>query len=244
MRRTPPISPLPLRANRIPCALILVLTACVTLPGPDPSQELPGNWETMGSEEFAFLHDSLAAPRWTVIAQEDLRTKSLGFGENALRATLLLNQLAGTQVNEHFVASLERRVTPPNRGEAGNQITQAAALMLRPTPMDQNQQARLLALVKGPSPHPDLAVRVECACTLLGLQMVQVAPFLIRVLRARTPAESSDPPDWPRLDTMAWVKHRSAQALAQHLGVPNTFRPDGSWQHQIDQAREWEQQLQ
>ena len=62
-------------------------------------------------------------------------------------------------------------------------------------------------------------------------------------LRARTPAEKTDPPDWARIDTLAWVKHRASRSLAEYLGVPDTFRPDGSWQHQIDEALKYERLL-
>jgi hypothetical protein len=199
----------------------------------------------MHSTEFATFVRGLEQPLWDSSARPRLLKASLGFGERALRATLLCAHEGARdeapRISAHFLASLERRQAAPSRGESGNQITQAAALLLRPLAPDQSE--RLLALVIGSEPHPDLAVRVECACTLLALKETRVAPFLIRVLRARTPAEKTDPPDWPRIDTLAWVKHRASRSLAEHLGVPDAFRPDGSWQHQIDEALKYERLL-
>ena len=66
---------------------------------------------------------------------------------------------------------------------------------------------------------------------------------LLQLLRAKTPAELEDPPDWERIDTVAWPKHRAAHALARFLGTDDRFRPDGSWQHQMDEAARLEQLL-
>ena len=198
------------------------------------------DWERMDSSEFATFVRGLQDPEWDPATQQALLEASKGFGETALRSTLLLARTTSPTISEHFLQHLEERTAPPSRGEGGNQITQAAALLLRPTPLSPDQKERLLALAIGPAPHPNLAVRVECAGTLLALDEARTVPFLIRVLRARTPAERDDPPDWPRIDTLAWVKHRSSRALAEHFEVPDVFRPDGSWQHQMDEAEAYE----
>ena len=228
----------------------LLIAACAGPGQSSPSSETclkapPSNWASMHSTEFAAFVRGLEQPLWDSAARQDLLEASLGFGERALRATLLCAHEGARddapRISEHFLASLERRKAPPSRGEGGNQITQAAALQLRP--LTPEQSVRLLALVTGSDPHPDLAVRVECGCTLLALKETRVTPFLIRVLRARTPAEKTDAPDWARIDTLAWVKHRASRSLAEYLGVPDTFRPDGSWQHQIDEALKYERLL-
>ncbi len=228
-----------------PAALLIVACAGPGQPSKDCLKAPPSDWASMHSAEFATFVRDLEQPLWDSTARPALLEASLGFGERALRATLLCAHEGARdeapRISEHFLASLERRQTPPSRGESGNQITQAAALLLRPLTPDQS--VRLMALVIGSDPHPDLAVRVECACTLLALKETRVAPFLIRVLRARTPAEKTNPPDWPRIDTLAWVKHRASRSLAEHLGVPDAFRPDGSWQHQIDEALKYERLL-
>jgi len=231
-----------------PAALLILACAGPGQPSPpgvDYLKAPPSNWASMHSTEFAAFVRGLEQPLWDSTARPNLLEASLGFGERALRATLLCAHEGARDeapsISEHFLASLERRQAPPSRGEGGNQITQAAALVMRP--LTPEQSVRLMALVIGSDPHPDLAVRVECACTLLTRKETRVAPFLIRVLRARTPAEKTDPPDWPRIDTLAWVKHRASRSLAEHLGVPDAFRPDGSWQHQIDEALKYERLL-
>jgi len=227
-------------------AMAGVFHCCAGTPDAGPSEGGPKDpmpmvhWERMDSSEFATFVRELQEPEWDPATHKALLEASEGFGETALRSTLLLARTTSPTISEHFLQHLEERVAPPSRGEGGNQITQAAALLLRPTPLTPNQRERLLALAIGPAPHPNLAVRVECARTLLALDEARTIPFLIRVLRARTPAERNDPPDWPRIDTLAWVKHRSSRALAEHFQVPDVFRPDGSWQHQMDEAAAYE----
>lgn len=227
-------------------AMAGVFQSCAGTPAAEPSAGSPpdplptADWERMDSSEFATFVRGLHEPEWNPATHQALLAASKGSGETALRATLLLARTSSPTISEHFLRHLEARTAPPSRGEGGNQITQAAALLLRPTPLTSEQRERLLALAIGPAPHPDLAVRVECAGTLLTLDEARTIPFLIRVLRARTPAEREDPPDWPRIDTLAWVKHRSSRALAEHFGVPDVFRPDGSWQHQMEEAAAYE----
>jgi hypothetical protein len=84
---------------------------------------------------------------------------------------------------------------------------------------------------------------VECARAALGAGVDSVVPFLVRVLRAGTPAEKEDPGDWQPSIHLTWSKHRAAEALSLRAGVPSEFRPDGSWQHQMDEATRLEQLL-
>ena len=53
---------------------------------------------------------------------------------------------------------------------------------------------------------------------------VRVVPFLVRVLRAGTPAEKDDPGDWEPSIHLTWSKHRAAEALSLRAGVPCEFR--------------------
>ncbi|MBL6756308.1 MAG: hypothetical protein ISQ11_07850 [Planctomycetes bacterium] len=83
----------------------------------------------------------------------------------------------------------------------------------------------------------------------------RAAAFLLSILRAETPDEAKSPRSWERVTTLAWVKTRAALALtraaAAHtlwretggnssaqaaVDVEVTFRPDGSWAHQMAEA--------
>ncbi|HPF15683.1 MAG TPA: hypothetical protein PLJ12_15570, partial [Planctomycetota bacterium] len=100
-------------------------------------------------------------------------------------------------------------------------------------------RGNLRALAIGPYPHPELDVRVECARAYLepmdktlrpiALSARPVLRFLVRVLRAETPAERNDPPDWKRVETIAWPKTRAADALVQWLADPAPYTADASW---------------
>ena len=60
------------------------------------------------------------------------------------------------------------------------------------------------------------------------------------MLRAETPAQAEDPPDWERVTTLFWAKRHASGALSEALGTPLTFRPDGSWEHQMNEAAAYE----
>ena len=83
----------------------------------------------------------------------------------------------------------------------------------------------------------------------------RAAAFLLSVLRAETPDEAKSPRSWERVTTLAWVKTRAALALTRAATVHTlwretgggsspqaaadvevTFRPDGSWAHQMAEA--------
>ena len=94
----------------------------------------------------------------------------------------------------------------------------------------------MASLASGESPHPDLAVRVECASVALAAGRREVVPFLLAILRAETPDQAKSPRTWERVTTLAWVKTRAADALARAGGLEMQFRPDGSWAHQMEEA--------
>lgn len=116
---------------------------------------------------------------------------------------------------------------------------------------------QLTELAHGGSPHPHLAVRVECAASALKLkaqtalnadlpskgQATETTAFLLAVLRAETPDQVKSPRTWPRITTLAWVKTRAAEALALWTATDNRFRPDGSWAHQVAEAARFESLL-
>jgi len=140
----------------------------------------------------------------------------------------------GPAAAEALLAHLETRRPEPRREGDAAEVVAAAALGRWG---GAERRARLRALAIGPRPHPDLEVRVECACVALDLGERAVVPFLLRVLHALTPQEREDPIDWEPTETLAWAKGRAAAALSRAAGRPNRFRPDGSWEHQRREAQ-------
>ena len=189
----------------------------------DVSHELVESWRSSGPSEaeFGILVDALD-----------------GEAEPAARAGVLLGAMKTDRAREALGARLERRSPAPSRGEMGVDIVAARALRERLT---EEESAALAGLAQGDRPHPDLAVRVECArSVLLGLGDRSVVPFLLSVLRAETPAQKQSPITWPRITTLAWAKTRAAGALSEAAGTDLRFRPDGSWAHQVAEAERLE----
>ncbi|MEM1449776.1 MAG: hypothetical protein AAF957_02360 [Planctomycetota bacterium] len=132
-------------------------------------------------------------------------------------------------------ARLESRRSGGQRHEIAADVVAARALDARAietAPL----AASMASLASGESPHPDLAVRVECASVALAAGRREVVPFLLAILRAETPDQAKSPRTWERVTTLAWVKTRAADALARAGGLEMQFRPDGSWAHQMEEA--------
>ena len=164
-------------------------------------------------------------------ALTELTTALRGLDEGAMRAALLLGHSRDPEAAEVLIARLEERVEGPERDSDGADVVAAATLAAWPS--GANCTARLAALSVGETPHPDLEVRVECAGSALARGDESVIPLLLRVLRASTPAQHDDPPDWTPKPTMAWSKSRAATALSWHLGVPVQFLADSSYEDQL-----------
>lgn len=161
-----------------------------------------------------------------------------GDAERAARAAVLLGAEGGERARSALLDRLDQRIAAPSRGATGVDVIAARALHEGIT---EKETERLAELVQGTEPHPDLAVRVECArAVLLGADHRAVVPFLLTVLRAETPAQEKSPITWPRITTLAWVKTRAAQALSRAAGTDLRFRPDGSWAHQVAEAERLE----
>ncbi|MEM9802043.1 MAG: hypothetical protein AAGA20_17095, partial [Planctomycetota bacterium] len=109
---------------------------------------------------------------------------------------------------------------------------------------DESGRSVLAELAAGPSPHPDLSVRVECGAVAISAgPRDDLTAFLLAVLRAETPDQTKSPRTWERIKTLAWVKTRAAEALSLAANVPLQFRPDGSWAHQMREADRLEELL-
>ncbi len=230
------------------CALSVGACVATSSATHESSGELPADWRSSSTLRFEALVKQLAGRRpgfWCASERSELGRALDGPGEVALRAAVLLAHSDGDDDRSLLIKRLERRVPSPTRAHDAVDVVAAAALerasALSPGLDGPNTMAlRLAALASGTHPHPDLEVRVECARVALTSGVDSVTPFLIRVLRAGTPAERQDRGDWEPSTTLTWSKHRAAQALSQRAHVPCRFRPDGSWQHQMDEAQRLE----
>ena len=219
------------------CAALLC-AAVIAVQDPAATPLDASDWDVVSAHGFARVSSELTGA-WLDAgpseAELDVLVQALdGEAERAARAAVLLGALENDRARRALSARLERRVAAPSRGEIGVDIVAARALREELT---EEESMALVRLLGGDRPHPDLAVRVECArSVLLGAGDRSVVPFLLSVLRAETPAQDQSPITWPRITTLAWVKTRAAQALSEAAGTELGFRPDGSWAHQVAEA--------
>jgi hypothetical protein len=198
--------------------------------------ELPSGWQMGTAREFAKLTKVLLEP-----------SQGAAQAQQSVRAVLLLARDDSAPSQTSLLIRLERRLAPEERGRQAVEVVCANALG-KHGQLDDKTLASLQKLATGNVPHPDLDVRVECALAFLNhvpqakngptpLKARDSLRFLIKVLRAETPAEASDPPTWPRVRTVAWPKGRAVQELTRWFTTEVPFRPDGPWQDQVDWAQ-------
>jgi hypothetical protein len=152
----------------------------------------------------------------------------------ALRAAILLGASRDPRASQALLERLEQRDLTPLRHADAADVVAAAALARADLAPEQLEE--LEALAHGPSPHPDLEVRVECAASSIRSGRDAPAVFLLQVLRVGTRAGRSDAIDFEPSPTMAWAKSRAAEALSERAGVPCTFHPDASFEAQEREA--------
>jgi hypothetical protein len=239
-------------ARLLPC-LVLGLAACRAEPAIDevalglalprgPQLVLPPDWRTRSPESFAqWVLENLPEDVATPIQESDLRELQLALDEVAtplrggaidplaVRAAVILGRSRSPASAWPLIRRLERRVLGPEPYSDSGDTVAAAALARFPDPRRYAQ--RLLPLVAGSHPHPDLEVRVECAATALHAGFTEVIPFLLKVLRIDTYAGQADHRDFPVSPDTVWARTRAAEALSTHLGVPCTYRAEGSIAH-------------
>jgi len=212
---------------------------------PLPESQLPQGWEDSPPSVFESLVSGLTTGGsiivWSSSALESLRRVLDQPDGSAVRAAVLLAHSTADRATRILIERLEQRVPSVSRSLDAGDLVAAAALAQRGADLDVPGRLETLAL--GPRPHPSLEVRVECARSALLADRSAVVPFLVRVLRAGTPAEAADPGDWERVETLFWAKSRAAQVLSERAGVPMAFRPDGSYEHQIEEAARLERLL-
>ena len=232
------------------CTLILLAAACsapaevedapldstvpapVVLAPPILPLTLFDAWDSCGAWTFERRVAELGLGSWSDAARLELSEALQLQDLVSVRAAVLLAHGAEDS-RDLLLERLEQRVSGPRRESDASDVVAAAALTRW---RDDSSVRRLTALALGDAPHPDLEVRVECAAVALGAGRDEVVPFLIRVLHAGTPAELDDPIDWSPTTTLAWAKQRAAAALAARAEVPDRFRADGPFQHQIEVA--------
>ncbi len=199
--------------------------APVAPPAPQ-AVELPAGWAAVPLEGFSALLEASfpAAEKRTLVpsAFEELSSALRGDDPLALRALLLLARCSDPLASELLLQRLERRA--PARGELGDTLDLAAAAALRELPEARNGASRLESLAYGQRPHPELEVRVECACSALYLGRDKALPFLLAILKhgTRLAVASSS---WKPLGEMGFCQRRAAEALSERAGRPCHFRP-------------------
>jgi len=226
-------------------ATCLALSACAaTSSGSDATlaeRSVVRNWRRVDPEEFATRLAAELAPDtpfgFAMSARKELSAALDEQDEDSVRAAVQLARSSDPADLSVLLERLERRVAAPTRARDAGDVVAAAALR------GHGYERRLERLAVGRDVHPDLEVRVECAVVALAEGRTSVVPFLLRILRAGTPLEPDDPPDWERKPHMTWSKTRAAAALSARAGVPVTFRPDGSYAHQERETRRLEELL-
>jgi hypothetical protein len=199
-------------------------------------------WDTMSLERFeAWVQAALPGLEPIAIAKPDraaLKRALAAMDLGSLRAAVILARSRDAQCYEILLSRLEERVVGPERASDAADVVAAAALGRLRNVRDLG--LRLEALVVGPTPHPDLEVRIECAAALLEYKRTRGIGFLLRVLRENTPLADPAKRDFEPTPHLAWPKSRAAAALSKFLGVPNGFRPDGSIAHQVEETQKLE----
>jgi hypothetical protein len=150
-----------------------------------------------------------------------------GADATAVRAAVLLARTQDAQAGEVLLKRLEKRVqVPPGKLEADAADVVAAAAFAQGAPA-ANAATRLASLGAGKRPHPDFAVRVECACSSVRLGRDEPIAYLLQVLRTGTTAGRTLSAD-ERPGELAWAQVRAAEALSARAGTDVRFLPEAS----------------
>ncbi|MEM7310528.1 MAG: hypothetical protein AAF682_27885 [Planctomycetota bacterium] len=164
--------------------------------------------------------------RFNRVGYDALESALDGMDVTSVRAALLLAHSRHRGSGERLVRRLEQREVGPTRGADSGDVIAAAAMA--GFPEAERWRERLVELAVGGDPHPDLEVRVECACTVLALGDDGPIEFLLQVLRIDTYAGATEERDFEPSIFTAWARGRAAVALSRRAGVPVTYQPDGS----------------
>ena len=191
---------------------------------------LPEGWLDVEPLAFERLLEEELAPNdpllWNPAALEELAAALERQDQGSVRAALLLSRSRHESAARTILARLEERIVGPERQSDAGDVVAAAALarILGPGMFPR----RIDALAYGRRAHPDLEVRVECACTALALGSDASIPFLLQVLRIDTWAGEHDERDFESSPNTAWARGRAAEALSLRAGIPVAYRTDAS----------------
>ncbi len=211
---------------------------------------LPDDWSTMPVVAFErFALEALPEGMRTPLFKDDVRALSAALDDEdvtvAARAAILLGRSRSEPAGKALMSRLARRVgepfvTPENRNRDAPDVIAAAALARFHNP---ERWWKIVRLVDGKNPHPDLEVRVECAATALHIGQDRVIPFLLKVLRIGTWAGQADRWEHEPPPFTTWARGRAAQALSTRAGVPLTYHPDAPLAVREREARRLEEAL-
>jgi hypothetical protein len=220
---------------------------------------LPDDWLSIDRERFeASLARWFPAERSPALSSASLQALGRALDrddEGAVRAALVLARSRDPEARETLLVHLERRIErPAARGGNATEVVAAAAFdpVLVPPPPERPRVPgvepprpsgiRLEQLSTGSRPHPDLEVRVECACSALALGRDGVIPFLLRILREGTTAATATPEGKEFADP-SWAQSRAAAALSRRAGIPLAYAPEASVAERETEAARLEQRL-
>ena len=135
----------------------------------------------------------------------------------AIRAAVLLARTQDAQAGEILLKRLEKRTQAPPGSLAADAADIVAAAAFAQGAPAANAATRLASLGAGKRPHPDFAVRVECACSSVRLGRDEPIPYLLQVLRTGTTAGRTLSVE-ERPGELAWAQVRAAEALSARAG--------------------------
>lgn len=204
----------------------------------------PADWATMPPAEFeelvaGALPDEVVTPL-PATSRNQLASALELQDETSVRAAVILGRSRHPESGDVLLRRLQKRALGPERNSDAGDVVAAAALARFPEP---RRYWRVVRMADGNQPHPDLEVRVECACTALAAGYDQVIPFLFKVLRIGTWEGEKDERDFAESTTTTWARTRAAQALSAHAGVPVTYRADASIPDREREVRRLEARL-
>ncbi|MBK7644163.1 MAG: hypothetical protein IPJ19_14140 [Planctomycetes bacterium] len=193
---------------------------------PAKAVPLPVGWAGVSEETFAALlvetFPGGEARTFVPSAFEELSSALRSDDRVALRALAWLARCRDVLASEILLQRLERR--PREQGDAGAAIDIASAAALAQVAGARNGAGRLESLAYGGRPHPDLEVRVECACSALRLGRERALRFLIQILKHGTRLEVASS-GWKPIAQMEFCQRRAAEALCERAGRACRFRP-------------------
>lgn len=199
---------------------------------------LPADWDSLPVQLFERrVLDRFPESQRTPLSPEDLGRLAEALNRmdpSSVRAAVILGRSRTDAAGQVLLRRLFACELGPERNSDAGDVTAAGALARFPDP---GRYWRLVRLVYGPSAHPDLEVRVECAVTALHAGIDRVIPFLLQVIRIGTPDGELDVLGFEPPETTAWARGRAAYALSQRAGSELLYQPDASLEARQNEAR-------